>query len=39
MSYIALRPHLLLPFECALLVLDRLGVCHADTWYVAQQAW
>ena len=38
MSDIALRPHLLSPFECNLLVLDHLGVCHADAWYVTQQA-
>jgi len=38
MSDIALCPHLLLPFECDLLVPDHLGVCYTDTWYVAQQA-
>jgi len=38
MSDIALRPHLLLPFECDLLVPDHLGICHTDAWYIAQQA-
>jgi hypothetical protein len=38
MSDNALRSRLLSPFECDPLVLGRSTACHADAWYVVQQA-